>query len=195
TWRPPLPARGSPADLNYDNLYAQWEEITWAAAYQYGRATYGDDQVQIDRALLDGSLDILAQVPGVWLAVVAHGLARSILYATAVRMASVLPLCLFAVALPMAMLVRLAVGRPRPLADSAARRGGELLQLIGVPAVVLFVGETLLLVSVAMPYPRFLDPASVLLPAVVMTALYLVAASCCEVPLKFRRQPTMLPFQ
>ena len=45
---------GSPADLNYDDLYAQWEEITWGVAYQYGRATYGDDSVNLAAGFNNG---------------------------------------------------------------------------------------------------------------------------------------------
>jgi hypothetical protein len=170
---PPIPPGGTLGDLEFDRCYYQYDEIQWQCAWKYAyRQRYHEDQIQVDRALLEFSIDVIRTAPEVYATVVAHSFARSVLHILN-REATQLPLVGFVVLMLLATVKRLR-GKLAPLDVAQAQRDADLLTLISVPAIVLFVGQVCLTVLVAMPDPRYIDPAATLLPSILMTASFLV---------------------
>jgi hypothetical protein len=171
TFYPPMPPGGTFWDLDLERCYWQYDEIQWQCAWHYAYYTECfEDQVSTDRTLTEFSIDVIKAAPGVYFAVVAHSFCRAVLHIVN-RDATLVPLLGFCLLLMVAGVVRLRSGPPPP--DSArAQQDAGLLTLISVPAILLFLGQTAVTVLVAMPDPRYLDPAACLVPSIIMVAIY-----------------------
>jgi hypothetical protein len=179
---PPIPPAGTIWDLDFECCYWQYDEIQWLCAWDYAYYDkYNRDQVRADQALMEFSLDVIRAAPAVYFTVVAHGFFRAVLHIVN-RQATLIPLLTFCVLLVMAG-IRRRWGRPLPcLEPLQTRRDAALLTLISVPAILLFLGQVCLTVMVAVPDPRYIDPATSLLPSIITVACYVVArrAWCAE---------------
>jgi hypothetical protein len=169
----PIPQGGSAGDLWFYICYNQYDDIQWQCAWKYADEKYGKDQIRIDRALLEFSVDVIGAAPEVYAVVVGHSFSRSLLNILN-RDATRVPLIGFCVLLAIAGIKRWR-GKLPPEDPAEVQRGTKLLTLIGVPAIVLFLSQVCLIVLVAMPDPRYIDPAATLLPGIIVTAGYLVA--------------------
>jgi hypothetical protein len=170
---PPIPPGGTIFDLQFDRLYFQYDEVQWQCAWRHAyHRLYHEDQIRAEKALLEFSLDVIRTAPEVYVTVVAHSFSRAVLYIVS-RYATRVPLVIFCLLLMVAGVMRFR-GNWSPERGGELRAESDLLTLISVPASALFLGQVLLTVLVAMPDPRYLDPATTLLPGIIMTANYLV---------------------
>ena len=171
TFYPPMPPGGTFWDLDLERCYWQYDEIQWQCAWHYAFYTECfEDQVLTDHALTEFSIDVIKAAPGIYLTVVAHSFCRAVLH-TVNRDATLVPLLGFCLLLIVAGVERLRSGQPPP--DWVrAQQDARLLTLISVPAIVLFLGQTAVTVLVAMPDPRYLDPATCLVPSIIMVAAH-----------------------
>jgi hypothetical protein len=172
-FEPPIPPGGTLWDLQFDHCFYQYDEVQWQVAYRYTKRVHHEDQIRIDQSLLDFSLDVIRVAPEVYTAVVVHSFIRAVLH-IANRGTILVPLYIFCLLLTVVAVRRYRAGPLPPGSPREIRRGAALLTLISVPAIVLFLGKVGLTVLVAMPDPRYIDPATTLLPGIITTAGYLV---------------------
>src|SRR5205807_2313159 len=147
-WMPPVAPGDSAGDLVFEYVFFQYDEIVWRVAYYgFARPRFGDDQISTDRAFRGFALDVIRAAPDQYAVVVLHSFTRSVIYTVAGRHVTLLALFLFLGTLAVAGLARAQAGWPRTAPDpGAARREAGWLELVAVPALVLWLVQVFIMV-------------------------------------------------